>query len=99
MGVRLMAGRRSTLESQEISPNWQDRTGFLRQDVALTPVAGPPRPMSADWITDDLIAETRRVWSGHLGRIVSEDEAIEMLTNVRNAALAIMAARDNGAEP
>jgi hypothetical protein len=55
--------------------------------------------MSAGWITDELIVETRRVWSGHLGRIVSEDEAIEMLMNVRNAAVAIMAAGTNGADP
>ena len=94
-----MAGRRHIPESPVISPKSRDRTGFLRQDVALTSVAVPPRPMSAGWITDELVAETRRVWSGHLGRIVSEDEAIEMLMNVRNAALAIMAAGVNGADP
>lgn len=87
------------LESPVISRKSRERTGLPRQNVALKSVAKSPRPMSADWITDDLIAETRRVWSGHLGRIVSEDEAIEMLMNVRNAALAIMAAGTNGAEP
>jgi len=94
-----MGGRSCILESPVISRKSRDGTGLLRQDVALTPVAKSPRPMSADWITDELVAETRRVWSGHLGRIVTEDEAVEMLMNVRNAAVAIMAAGTNGADP
>jgi hypothetical protein len=34
-------------------------------------------------LTDELIAETRRVWSPHYGRVISEDEAIEILHNVK----------------
>jgi hypothetical protein len=41
------------------------------------------RPLSIAWITDELIAETRRVWSPHYGRVISEDEAIEILHNVK----------------
>jgi hypothetical protein len=48
------------------------------------------RPLSEEWITDELVAETRRVWSRHLRRVVTDEEAIEMLINVRHAALAIM---------
>jgi len=44
------------------------------------------------WIDEELIAETRRVWSKHLRRVVTEDEAVEMLVNVRAAAVAILAA-------
>lgn len=65
--------------------------------MAPVSLAGPPRPLSEAWITDELIAETRRVWSRHLGRSVSDDEAIEMLVNVRNAALAILRANQSGA--
>ena len=53
--------------------------------------------MSEAWITVELIAETRRVGSRHLGRIVGDEEAIEMLVNVRNAALAILRANQSGA--
>lgn len=54
------------------------------------PAGSRRRPLSSDWITDELLAETRRVWSRYLGRVVTDDEAIEMLMNVRNAALAIL---------
>jgi len=80
------------------APNEQDLTGHLRRVEQGGPLAGGRRPLSTAWITDELIAETRRVWSRHLGRIVTDEEAIEMLVNVRNAALAIMAASGDGAD-
>ena len=73
--------------------NGQDSTGHLRRvEQGGSQAGGRRRPLSAAWITDALIAETRRVWSRHLGRVVTQEEAIEMLINVRNVALAIMAA-------
>jgi hypothetical protein len=42
--------------------------------------------MSIAWITDDLLRYTREVWSKANGREVSEDEAIEMLVNVKRLA-------------
>ncbi len=42
--------------------------------------------MSLAWITDDLLRYTREVWSRAYGRPVSEDEAIEMLLNVKRLA-------------
>lgn len=67
------------------------RTGHLRPNEESRTSTGPRRrPLSAEWITDELLAETRRVWSRHLDRVVNDDEAIEMLINVRNAALAIL---------
>ncbi|GJQ27335.1 MAG: hypothetical protein HBSAPP02_23670 [Phycisphaerae bacterium] len=60
---------------------------------------GPARrPLSLAWISDELIVETRRVWSKHLRRVVGEDEAIEMLVNVRAAALAILTATESEIE-
>ena len=44
------------------------------------------RPMSLAWITDDLLRYTREVWSRAYGREVSEEEAIEMLVNVKRLA-------------
>lgn len=54
------------------------------------------RPVSARWMTDELVAYTRRVWSAYLGQPVTEAEAVEMLTNVRNVGLAILAASEDG---
>jgi hypothetical protein len=69
-----------------------ETTGFTRPDEALSRVAVAGRSSSAVWITADLIAQTCSVWSRHLGRPIGEAEAVEMLTNVRDAAVAILAA-------
>lgn len=47
------------------------------------PGSATERPLSTQWIPDDLLADTRRVWSKAYGRVISEDEAIEILMNVR----------------
>jgi hypothetical protein len=52
------------------------------QEVELSE-AVKNRPDSIAWMTDELIAETRRVWSPHYGRVISEDEAIDILHNVK----------------
>lgn len=44
------------------------------------------RPLSQQWLTDERIAEARRVWSKNYGRVISDDEAIEILSNVRRLA-------------
>lgn len=67
-----------------------DLTGFPAENPAHW--GSSRRPLSLAWISDELIAETRRVWSKHLRRVVTEDEAVEMLVNVRAAAVAILAA-------
>jgi hypothetical protein len=38
------------------------------------------------WMTDELVDETRRIWSPIYGRDVSKEEAMEMLTNVKRFA-------------
>jgi hypothetical protein len=76
-----------------------DLTGFPVENPAHWGSKGPSRrPLSLAWISDELIAETRRVWSNHLRRVVGEDEAIEMLVNVRAAALAILAVTEKEGE-
>lgn len=44
------------------------------------------RPLSTQWLSDERIAEARRVWSQAYGRVISADEAIEILSNVRRLA-------------
>jgi hypothetical protein len=46
----------------------------------------PERPLSSQWLSEERIAEARRVWSKAYGRVISDDEAIEILTNVRRLA-------------
>ena len=50
------------------------------------PDSGRVRPLSVPWLSDERIAEARRVWSKAYGRVISEDEAVEILTNVRRLA-------------
>ena len=44
------------------------------------------RPLSLAWITDDLLDQTRKVWSSEYGRVISEEEAVEILMNVKRLA-------------
>jgi hypothetical protein len=41
-------------------------------------------------MTDELVRETRQVWSQAYQREVSQDEALEILTNVKRLAEALM---------
>lgn len=51
------------------------------------------------WMSDELIAETRRVWSAAYGRVISADEAVEILGNVRRFAAVMLQANLEGLEP
>jgi hypothetical protein len=50
-------------------------------------------PVSTAWITDELLQDTRRVWSKAYGRVVSPEEAVEILMNVRRLAEVLWSAR------
>ena len=56
--------------------------------AGLPPEIGPhvQGPLSAAWISDDLLRNTREVWSELAGREISADEAVEILINVKNLA-------------
>jgi hypothetical protein len=56
-------------------------------------------PLSDRWIPPGLLAETQRVWSGHLGREVGEAEAIELLQNVRRLFELAMRSLNEADEP
>jgi len=68
--------------------NSAERTGVPPGKAPHVLVSGgiSDRPMSIAWITDDLLRYTQEVWSRAYGREVSEDEAIEMLVNVKRLA-------------
>lgn len=52
------------------------------------------RPLSIQWLSDERIAEARRVWSKAYGRVISEEEAIEILMNVRRLAEVLLRAEE-----
>lgn len=83
-----MSGNRLRQGRPEIFENPEELTGFPPDTSAHgePSEAASERPLSLAWITDDLLARTRDVWSRHLGRAVSEDEAIDMLLNVKRLA-------------
>ncbi|MBN2583672.1 MAG: hypothetical protein JXL80_11445 [Planctomycetes bacterium] len=69
-------------------------TGFGGQDEEG--VTGPRRerrPLSMAWISDELLAETIDLWSESYGRPISENEAVEILMNVKRLGEALLKAR------
>ncbi len=44
-------------------------------------------------MSDDLIADTRRVWTAAYGRVLSVDEAVEILKNVRRYTEVVLKAK------
>ena len=51
---------------------------------------GWPRPA---WISDALLDETVEVWSNAYGRPISEEEAVEILQNVKRLGEALLKAK------
>ena len=49
-------------------------------------------------MSDELIAETRRVWSPIYGRVISAEEAMEILVNVKRLADVLLRAKREGDE-
>jgi len=43
-------------------------------------------PLSTQWISEELLIETRKLWSKTYKRVISNEEAIEILMNVKRVA-------------
>lgn len=72
---------------QNDRPSGGDITGFSSPDEPGLCVPVPVRrPLSLAWVSDELIAETQRLWSARYGREISVEEAIEILQNVKRFA-------------
>jgi hypothetical protein len=54
------------------------------------------RPLSAEWISEELLLETRKLWSKAYNRVISIDEAIEILMNVKRVAEVLVSIRKEG---
>jgi len=83
-----MTGNSADIAASGARQNPSERTGCSRGKALHVSVSDgiSDRPMSIAWITDDLLRYTQEVWSRAYGREVSEDEAIEMLVNVKRLA-------------
>ena len=83
---------------REEGRNRPELTGFPAQDehYGEGPGARSPAPLSAAWMTDELIEDTRRIWSNAYGRVVTVEEAMEILMNVRGLALTMVKAQREG---
>lgn len=87
-------------EENENAQNGSKPTGFpseCRYHDEGRP-SGRRVPLSAPWITEELLDETCRVWSKAAGRPITDDEAVEILLNVRNLAYALIRAKMGGDE-
>lgn len=85
-------------EIQEIGT--ESFTDFTGQDDAArgnVPVsAGPTRPLALNRITDELLDDTLRVWSGAYGQTMTEDDGVEILLNVKRLAEVLMKSGQKG---
>ena len=72
----------------------RESTGLTAHDEeGVTDLERDRRPLSMTWISDELLAKTIDVWSINYGRPISEDEAVEILMNVKRFAEVLLEAR------
>jgi len=53
------------------------------------------RPMTAAWVSDDLLARTIDVWSKAYGRQITTQEAMEILMNIKRLGELLFRARED----
>ena len=62
-----------------------DMTGFSSPDEQGVCVPDR-RPLSLSWMTDEMLEETRQLWSQRYERDLSMEEAVEILQNIKRFA-------------
>ena len=80
-------------------PDRPDSTGLCSDVEEHRDPAAADQPVAMAWMTDELIADTQRVWARQLRRDIPRDEAIEMLMNVKRIAEAFHLAAQTGDSP
>ena len=98
MDIRLMRREHSPSKCPESFGKPEESTGLPSENSphVTLPKVEAERALSMAWIPDDLLAKTQRVWSKTYGRPVGEEEAVEILTNVKHLARALMKAKRGG---
>ena len=75
----------------------RESTGLSAPDEQAVPgLERRQRPLSLAWISDELLAETIELWSESYGRPISEDEAVEILMNVKRMGELLLRLRREG---
>ena len=84
-----------SLDRPKTLGNPPERTGFSGGNGphGSWPGAALERPPRPAWISDALLAETVEVWSQAYGRPLDQDEAVEILVNVKRLAEALLDAK------
>jgi len=82
-------------------PSLPQPAGFPEQTGHHGSEPGPVavRPLPTQWLSDERIAEARRVWSKAYGRVISDGEAAEILMNVRRLAEVLLRAEEEKQKP
>ena len=76
-----------------------ESTGLSAPDEQAVPdLERRQRPLSLAWISDELLAETIELWSESYGRPISEDEAVEILMNVKRMGELLLRLRREGGD-
>jgi len=57
------------------------------------------RPLALAWVTDELIDEHQRVWSRMYGRVITKEEAVEIIMNIKRFAEAVLDATEQEGLP
>jgi len=83
---------RAPWESLQSPQNRSGLSGENRPNVTW-PGAAVERPPRPGWVSEALLAETVEVWSEMYGRAISEEEALEMLANVKRLGEALLTAK------
>jgi hypothetical protein len=87
----------STLDPPAEIP--RESTGLCAPDEQAVPgFQQRQRPLSLAWISDELMAETIELWSESYGRPISEDEAVEILMNVKRMGELLLRLRREGGD-
>ncbi len=68
--------------------------GNRQSDAAPSKHDSDERPLSLEWLSEERIEESIRVWSKAYGRPISRDEATEILINVRQFAEIVLRAEE-----
>ncbi|MCO6454779.1 MAG: hypothetical protein J5I93_05715 [Pirellulaceae bacterium] len=73
-------------------------SGSVTVHSQATPAAANDALRLHPWITQELFAESQRVWSAAYGRELPDEEVIEILLNIRRLAEALQYASKNRRE-
>ncbi len=91
----MKASPKTSVENTKIDRITADPTGLSAPESQpqCAPNTPPERALSTAWVSDELLAETRDVWSEAYGYEIEDAEALEILMNVKRLGEVLMRAQ------